>query len=151
MTSAYLRINDRSWRLSELEYVWHREIRPDWRVRSRTAGRGILNILMILSILAGAVVLVAVLSSAYLELKISVVPKNTLIVVAILLLLAGFFPLLWEWALSRVDDSYDKGDGIYEMWATIHGTQVLLLRLPDAARFSKIYRGLQRALEDAEG
>ncbi len=150
MTSAYLRIQDQTWRLSELDYVWHREIRPDWRVRSRTAGRGILNILMILAMLAGAVVLVAVLSSAYLELKFSSVPKNTLIVVAILLLLAGFVPLIWEWALTRVDDSYDKGDAIYEMWATIHGAQVLLLRLPDAARFSKIYRGLQRALEDAD-
>lgn len=150
VTSAYLRINGRTWQLSELDYVWHREIRPDWRVRSRTAGRGVLNILMILSGFAGAAVLIAVLSSAYIELQISSVPKNTLIVVAILLLLAGFVPLIWEWALTRVDDSYDKGDAIYEMWATIHGTHVLLLRLPDAARFSKIYRGLQRALEDAE-
>ncbi len=150
VTSAYLRINDQTWRLSELDYVWHRQIRPDWRVRGRTAGRGVLNVLMILAGFAGAAVLIAVLSSAYIELKISAVPKNTLIVVAILLLIMGFVPLIWEWALTRVDDSYDKGDAIYEMWATIHGTHVLLLRLPDATRFSKIYRGLQRALEDDE-
>jgi hypothetical protein len=150
VTSAYLRINDRTWQLSELDYVWHRQITPDWRVRGRTASRGLLNILMILAGLAGAVVLIAVLSSAYIELKITPIPKNTLLVVAILLLIMGFVPLIWEWALTRVDDSYDKGDAIYEMWATIHGAQILLLRLPDATRFSRIYRGLQRALEETE-
>ena len=150
VTSAYLRIDGQTWRLSDLDYVWHKQISPDWRVRGRTAGRGALNILMILAGFAGAIVLIAVLSSAYLELKLTPIPKNTLIVVAGLLLLMGFVPVVWEWALTRVDNSYDKGDGIYEMWARVEGQEVLLLRLSDETKFSKIYRGLQRALEDAE-
>ena len=34
-----------------------------------------------------------------------------------------------------------------EMWARIHGQELMLLRLPDERRFSTIYRALQRALE----
>ena len=63
-----------------------------------------------------------------------------------LLLVLGLVPLLWEWALHRIDDSYDRGNAIYEVWAETQGTQVLLLRIDDAARFGKIYRALQRAL-----
>jgi hypothetical protein len=147
VTSTHLRIGVQTWRLSELEYVWHRETRPDWRVRSRTAGRGVLNILLILSGFAGLIVLVSVLSAGYIELKLGPIPTKTLIVVAILLLLSGFIPVVYEWALSRIDNSYDKGDAIYEMWARIHGTEQMLLRLPDERRFSSIYRALQRALE----
>jgi hypothetical protein len=147
VTSTHLRIHEQTWRLSELEYVWHRETAPDWRVRGRTAGRGALNILLILSGFAGLIVLVSVLSAGYLELKLGPIPTKTLIVLAILLLAAGFIPIIYEWMLTRIDTSYDKGDSIYEMWARVHGEELMLLRLPDERRFSSIYRALQRALE----
>jgi Family of unknown function (DUF6232) len=147
VTSTHLRIGAQSWRLSELEYVWHRETRPDWRVRGRTAGRGALNLLLILSSLAGLVLLVSIISAGYLELKLGPIPTKTLIVLAVVLLLSGFIPVVYEWALNRIDNSYIKGDAIYEMWARIHGTEQMLLRLPDERRFSSIYRALQRALE----
>lgn len=149
VTQTQIRIDGQTWRMSELEYVWHKESRPDWRVRSRRASRGILNVLMILAFFAGIIVLIAVGSAAYLELQLSPIPRNTLIAVAILLLLAGVVPLAWEWALTKVDDTYDKGDAIYEMWARVHGTEIMLLRSNDQTRFSKIYRAVQRALEDA--
>lgn len=147
VTTTHLRIGAQTWRLSELEYVWHRETRPDWRVRGRTAGRGLLNLLLILSGFAGLLILVSVLSAGYLELKLGPIPTRTLIVLAVLLLLSGFIPVGYEWMLGRIDDSYAKGDAIYEMWARIHGQEVMLLRLPDKTRFSSIYRALERALE----
>jgi hypothetical protein len=148
VTSTHLRIGAQSWRLSELEYVWHKEARPDWRVRGRTAGRGVLNILLILSGFAGFIVLVSVISAGYLELKLGPIPTKTLVIVAILLLLSGFVPVIYEWMLTRIDESYIKGDAIYEMWARIHGQELRLLRLPDERRFTSIYRALQRALEE---
>ena len=151
VTSTYVQVEDRRFRLSELRYVWHRQERPDWRVRRRTAGRGILNLLMILSAFAGFIALVGC-PSAYGESRLAVAlgrlpfPRDTLLLVAVLLLVLGLVPLLWESALHRVDDTYDRGNAIYEVWAETQGTQVLLLRIDDAARFGKIYRALQRAL-----
>lgn len=147
VTSTHLRIGAQTWRLSELEYVWHRETRPSWRVRGRTAGRGALNILLILSGFAGLLVLVSVLSAGYLELKLGPIPTKTLIILAVLLLLSGFIPVIYEWMLNRIDTSYIKGDAIYEMWARINGQEVMLLRLADERRFSSIYRALERMLE----
>lgn len=152
VTSTYIQVEDRRFRLSELRYVWHRQERPDWQVRRRTAGRGILNLLMILSAFAGFVALVGLIASAYGESRVAAAlgrlpfPRDTLLLVAVLLLVLGLVPLLWEWALHRVDDSYDRGNAIYEVWAETQGTQILLLRIDDAARFGKIYRALQRAL-----
>jgi hypothetical protein len=152
VTSTYVQIEDRRFRLSELRYVWHRRDRPDWRVRRRTAGRGLLNTLMVLAAVAGLVALVGLIASAYGESKLAAavgrlpVPRDTLLLFAVLLLVAGLAPLMWEWALNRVDDSYVRGNAVYEIWAETNGAQVLLLRIDDAARFGKIYRALERAL-----
>lgn len=152
VTSTYVQVEDRRFRLSELRYVWHRQQRPDWRVRRRTARRGVLNTLMILAAVAGLIALVGLIASAYGETQLAAavgelpIPRDTLLLFAVLLLVLGLVPLLWEWALNRVDDSYDRGDAIYEVWAETDAGQVLLLRLDDATRFGKIYRALQRAL-----
>jgi len=49
--------------------------------------------------------------------------------------------------LERVDRSYDRGSRQLEIWGRTPGGDVLLLRTADAARFGRIYRALQRALE----
>lgn len=152
VTSTYVQIEGHRIRLSELRYVWHRQERPDWRVRRRTAGRGVLNILMLLAALAGLVALVGLAASAYGETRLAAavgrlpIPRDTLLLFAVLLLVVGLVPLVWEWALHRVDDSYDRGDAIYEIWAETDSAQLMLLRCDDATRFGKVYRALQRAL-----
>ncbi len=152
VTSTYVQIEGRRFRLTELRYVWHRQERPDWRVRRRTAGRGVLNTLMLLTAVAGLIALVGLAASAYGETRLAAavgrlpIPRNTLLLVAVLLLVVGLVPLVWEWALHRVDDSYDRGNAIYEIWAETDTTQILLMRCDDATRFGKIYRALQRAL-----
>lgn len=153
VTSTFIQIDERVFRLSELEYVWHREVKPDWRVRGRTAGRGVLNTVMILAGFVGAIALVGLIASAYSESQLALavgdlpLPRNTLILLAVVLLLMGFIAPIWEWMLHRVDDSYDKGDAIYEIWAQTQGRKVMLLRLADITRFGKIYRAIERALE----
>ncbi|NUR73157.1 MAG: hypothetical protein HOU81_20255 [Hamadaea sp.] len=149
VTSTYLQIEDRRWRLSELEYVWHQESPATWRVRSRTAGRGVLNTIMTLAGLIGLVILVAFVAAAYTEANIGGVhvPRNTLLLLALVLMAGGFGWAIWEWMLHRVDDSYDKGDAVYEIWAAASGTELLLLRLEDYTRYAKIYRAIERAVE----
>lgn len=150
VTTSYLQINGRTIPLSDLEHVWHDEVEPDWRVRGRAAGRGVLNIAMLLCGAAGLVLLVGLGASAYLESETRgfKIPTNTLLLLAVVLLVIGVVPLLWEWALSRVDDSYDKGSACYEIWAICRGRRTLLLRIDDATRFGKIYRAMERAIGD---
>jgi hypothetical protein len=51
--------------------------------------------------------------------------------------------------LERIDRSYDRGSRVREIWARTPAGELLLLSTPDAARFGRIYRALQRALEPA--
>lgn len=153
VTSTFIQINGQLFRLVDLDYIWHREASPDWRVRGRTFGRGVLNTAMILAGFVGVIALVAIIAAAYGESKLAAavgdlpIPRNTLLLLAVVLLLLGLVAPVWEWALHRVDDSYDKGNAIYEIWASIGGQELMLLRLSDATRFGKIYRSIERALE----
>ena len=49
--------------------------------------------------------------------------------------------------LDRVDRSHDRGSHELEIWARTPRGEVLLLRTRDRARFGRVYRALQRALE----
>jgi hypothetical protein len=51
--------------------------------------------------------------------------------------------------LEQVDRSYDRGSRHREIWARTARGDELLLSTRDAARFGKVYRALQRALEPA--
>ena len=153
VTSTFIKVDELVIRLADLDYVWHTKVRPDWRVRGRTAGRGVLNTIMILAGFIGAIALVGLIASAYSESRLALsvgglpIPRDTLILVAVVLMLLGLVAPIWEWMLHRVDDSYDKGDAIYEIWAQTRGRQVRLMRLADVTRFGKIYRAMERALE----
>jgi hypothetical protein len=51
--------------------------------------------------------------------------------------------------LDRVDRSHDQGSRELEIWARTPRGDVLLLHTRDRARFGRVYRALQRALEPA--
>jgi hypothetical protein len=154
VTSNFIQVEGRRFRIDELEYVWHAEAGPSWRTMRRGAGRGVINTSMLLAGIAGAIVLIGLLASAYSETRLEMalgnlpIPRNTLLLVAAIMLVAGFAPLIFEWALIRIDDSYDKGGSVYEIRALVQGQEIVLLRLADATLFGKIYRAMQRALED---
>ncbi|TDC42145.1 DUF6232 family protein, partial [Micromonospora sp. KC213] len=63
------------------------------------------------------------------------------------LALAPFLELPLGW----LDRSYERGNRVHELWVRHHGTEVMLVRTPDALRFGQIYRAVQRAVEQHLG
>ena len=139
ITSSVVRIGGRELRLGELRQVWHQRGRRAW---GTIAGRGALGLAILTPILIGALgILVAFLIDASRSTTIALVGGGVLVGLAAA-------PLA-DVLLERVDRSYDRGSRTREIWARTAGADVLLLRTPDAARFGRIYRALQRALEPA--
>lgn len=144
VTSTAIHIHDRVFRLEDLEYVWHREITADPRSMRRLAGRGALNA----GVVVGAVL--ALLGLIYLIAATVGDPGaagRVLVPLALVVLLVGLAGPALEWTLHRLDHSYDQGIGMHEIWAVWRGRELLLLRVADEARFGRIYRSIQRALE----
>lgn len=139
ITSSGVRMNGRELRLSDLRQVWHKRGRRSW---GTIAGRGALGLAMLVPILVGALgILVAFLIDAARSTTIALAGGGILIGLAAA-------PLA-DVLLEHVDRSYDRGSRTREIWARTPQGDVLLLRTPDNARFGRIYRALQRALEPA--
>ena len=58
--------------------------------------------------------------------------------------------LLVEGAISVVERSYDKGSSEHQIWARHLNTDILIFATRDKLRFGKIYRALQRAIEQSD-
>ncbi|HEX9999703.1 MAG TPA: DUF6232 family protein [Actinoplanes sp.] len=139
VTSAGIRMNGHEMRLDDLHQVWHRRGRRSW---STIAGRGAIGFAMLTPILVGALgIMVAFLIDASRSTTIALVGGGILVGLAA----APLADLL----LEQVDRSYDRGSRTREIWGRTPGGDVLLLSTADAARFGRIYRALQRALEPA--
>ncbi|WP_433369502.1 DUF6232 family protein [Actinoplanes sp. CA-142083] len=137
VTSAGVRMNGREYALVELRQVWHTRGRRSW---GTIAGRGALGVAMLLPLMVGALgVGIALVAHA------SVAVTAGLIGGGILIGLAAA-PLA-DVLLEHVDRSYDRGSRRREIWVRTRQGDVLLLSTADAARFGRIYRALQRALE----
>lgn len=54
-----------------------------------------------------------------------------------------------DFLFNHLDRSYDRGSRQRELWVRWQGRPVLLLRTGDALRFGRIYRAVQRAMENA--
>lgn len=144
VTSTAIHIHDRVFRLEDLEYVWHREITADPRSVRRLAGRGALNA----GVVVGAVL--CLLGLIYLVAATVGDPGaagRVLVPLAVVVLLVGLAGPALEWTLHRLDHSYDQGISMHEIWAVWRGRELLLLRVADESRFGRIYRSIQRALE----
>ncbi|GIE93787.1 DUF6232 family protein [Paractinoplanes rishiriensis] len=139
ITSAGIRMNDRDFALPELRQVWHSRGRRSW---GAIAGRGALGLAILLPIMVGALgVAVAFLVDASRSVTLGLIGGGILVGLAA----APLADLL----LEHVDRSYDRGSRQLEIWGRTRTGDVLLLRTGDAARFGRIYRALQRALEPA--
>jgi hypothetical protein len=137
ITSAGVRVNGRQFALAELRQVWHRAGRRSW---GTIAGRGALGVAMLLPILIGALgVGIALVAHASAALTAGLIGGGILIGLAA----APLADLL----LEHVDRSYDRGSRQREIWVRTRHGDMLLLSTADAARFGRIYRALQRALE----
>ncbi|HYN97280.1 MAG TPA: DUF6232 family protein [Pilimelia sp.] len=140
VTSDALRVDGTAYPLAELARVWHRRGRTSWRA---VAGRGALGLAMLVPLALGAAGLAAALT-------LDLAPMNTLAVaLAAALVGLGVAPLA-DVLLEFMDRSYARGSQAHEIWALRHGQPVLILRTGDALRFGKVYRALQRALEQPQ-
>ncbi|MEV4343372.1 DUF6232 family protein [Actinoplanes sp. NPDC049596] len=137
ITSTGVRMNGVSLGLDDLIQVWHTRGRRSW---TTIAGRGALGLAILVPLVLGALgIMVALLIDASTSTTIALVGGGVLIGLATL-------PLA-DVLLEQVDRSYDRGSRTREIWARTPAGKVLLLRTPDSARFGRVYRALQRALE----
>ncbi|GIH04603.1 hypothetical protein Rhe02_26700 [Rhizocola hellebori] len=145
VTSVAVHIHGRVYALSELEYVWHLEVQADPSVRRRAASRGALNIGVVVAVILALLGIVFLVTATLTNPGTAAAVLVPLAVVVLLVAMAG--PML-EWVLHRFDRSYDVGSKVHEIWCVRHGKELLLIRVADETRFGKIYRSIQRALEN---
>ncbi|WP_250027396.1 DUF6232 family protein [Paractinoplanes maris] len=139
ITSAGVRINGRELRLGELLQVWHTRGRRSW---GTIAGRGAVGLAILTPVVVGLLAVgIALIIDASTATTIALIGGGVLVGL-------GVAPLA-DVLLERVDRSYDRGSRVREIWARTPTGDLLLLSTPDAARFGRIYRALQRALEPA--
>lgn len=133
--------------LRELRYVWHVVGRPTLRTTYRRMGRFALIALLLLPVIGGAALVAnLVLSASGVVARLAVAGGLLVAGLVLLLLLA---PVL-EFPMMALERSYDRGTGVREIWARWRDQDLMLLRTSDSARFGKIYRALQRAIEQQE-
>jgi hypothetical protein len=147
VTSDALHIDNVRIPLADLEYVWYREGQAAVRIRMRVAHRGVIGFALV----AGA--LLALIGVLYLFATVigqSASAERVLLPLAGVVALIGFAGPILEMALHRMDQNVDQGHQVHEICAVIDGVERRLIRVADAHRFGKIYRALQRALEDVD-
>lgn len=147
VTSEALLIDNVRIPLSRLEYVWHREGQTEVRVRMRIAQRGVIGFALVVAVLLGLIGVLYLLATIVGQ---AATAGRVLLPLAGVVALIGFAGPILEIALQRMDNSTDQGHQVYEICALIDGTERRLMRIADAHRFGKIYRALQRALEDID-
>ena len=137
ITSAGVRIDGRDLPLRALRQVWHRRGTRSWRT---VAGRGALGVAILCPIVLGLLAIgTAWALHASASLTVALVGGGILVGLATV-------PVA-DVMLEHIDRSYDRGSRDLEIWARTPTGDTLLLRTRDAARFGRIYRALQRALE----
>ena len=138
--SAAIDVSGRRYPLRQLGLVWHRRVHRFRRGGYVLATRVGAVMLAIAVVVAAGFAIAAIDFGRYTWMAMTVVA----LVVTALAALAGFGvdPLL-----ELLDQSHETGHGTHEIWARTGGREVLLFSTPDALRFGKIYRALQRAVE----
>lgn len=146
VTTDAVSVEERTWPVRELVYVWHRRGRINRRVAGRLAIRlGLIGLLVLPFAVRLAVSAQIWSSDQSLPHKLGMAVALTVVSLSVLLLL---LPLL-EIILSGVDKSYDRTLAVREIWVRWRGRDELLLRTSDMVRFRRIYGALERAVAHA--
>jgi len=141
VTSTAINVGGRVYPLAELSYVWYRRGRPSIAVWVRRLVRVIL-------LIATAVVVLRLPS-----LLLGGVVQYVLLILLVIVagpLFFGVFPVWGLPLLPALDRSYLRGMGVHEIWTRWRGQELLLVRVDDVTRFGKIYRAIERAIEQAD-
>lgn len=152
VTGTAVQVGVRVLPIAELALVWHVRGRPTIQTASRRLARlGLIGVLTVPG-LAGAVLVAAVIFNGW-ALAVQLAVAALLIALEVLLLIV-LAPLV-EVPMMALERSYDRGTAVREIWVRWRGPDrdrdLLLLRTADAARFGRIYRAIQRAIERADG
>ncbi|MEU4641694.1 DUF6232 family protein [Micromonospora sp. NPDC023814] len=137
ITSTAVRVDGRTFRLTDISMVWHRRGSRSWRV---LAGRGAIG-----AALAGPLVAAALGIALALKLDRSLTVTVAIVGASVLVGLA-VGPVA-DFLFEHLDRSYARGSRQLEIWARWRGQPVRLLCTGDALRFGQIYRAVQRAVE----
>ncbi|MEV4488506.1 DUF6232 family protein [Micromonospora coxensis] len=143
VTSESIRAGGHTVRIADVTFVWHARGATTMAVRGRVLGRGVLVLLLSLPPLVALVCVVSLVYSAQDrgDWKLALIVLAACAVAALALVPFLELPLGW------LDRSYERGNRVHELWVQHHGTEVMLVRTPDALRFGQIYRAVQRAVE----
>ena len=137
ITSHGIEVDGELTPFEELSRVWHRRHSVSARAM---AGRGVLSLSLLAPIMATIVAVV-------IALRLELATGTRVVIVAAAILVGLGTALLLDPVLDRMDASFDRGLHRHEIWVERLGTEVRLLETRDAARFGRIYRALQRAVD----
>jgi len=135
VTSEAIEVDGEVYRFDELSRIWHRRDQRSWKA---LAGRGMWGLTYFSPILAAIFGLVVAFT---VDLSFG---TRVMIVVASILVGLSAGPLI-DPILGKLDDSFDRGVHVYEIWVERDGEEIRLLQTRDASRFGRIYRAVQRA------
>lgn len=140
ITSRAIQVDRRTYPLGELATVYYqdggREL-AGWRILGSRVALALVPLALVVAAIA-VVVLTIRMDAGW-------VMKLLLFLLAGMLALATF-PML-DLTLGGIERTYDRGTRVHEIWARWRGTEVMLVRTADRTRFGRIYRALQRAIE----
>lgn len=148
VTDTAVEVGTRVFSIAELTYVWHERGRPTLRTTSRRLGRWALIAVLTLPVVAGAVVVANLIAAeSGLGARLGIAAVLVLLGMILLMLLS---PVI-EFPMMALERSYDRGTDVRELWVHWRDQDLMVLRTTDAARFGRIYRAIQRAIERSEG
>jgi hypothetical protein len=147
VTDTAIEIGSRTFRIADLQYVWHQRGRPTWRTTTRRVNR-----IILIAVLTAPVVAIGVVVANVLLADRGLLTRAGVIVVVIALGVVGLMLLspVIEFPMMALERSYDRGTAVQEIWIRWHQEDLMVLRTSDASRFGKIYRAIQRAVERTE-
>ena len=137
VTASGIRVDDQVYRFTELTRIWHRRQSPSLRA---VAGRGAWSMMLVLPVIAATASLVVAV-----RLDVTTGTRVTIVMASILVALAA--ALLLDPVLGKMDESFDRGVHVHEIWAERNGAPIRMVQTRDALRFGRIYRALERALD----
>jgi len=144
VTTDAVTVDGRTWPIRELTYVWYSRGRVDRRAASRVTLRlGLIALLLVPFAIRLAASAQIWSSDRNLLHKFGAAVALTVVSLSVLALLVPVIEII----LSAVDRSYDRTLTVREIWVQYHGRDELVLRTSDAARFRRIYRAIERAVD----
>jgi hypothetical protein len=131
ITSAEIRVDQQRYPLADLHRIWQRRGARSW---SALAGRGMVGVAFLAPVVTAILGLVTALT-------INASPTVTIALIGGSILVGLIIIPVADLLLGLLDDSYDRGAHVLELWAEVRGTPVLLLSSRDALRVGRIRAG----------